>query len=65
MQKPTGLASDHFNFHITRLIDLGYVEKVKKGLYTLTQKGKEYSNKLDTDTNTVERQPKSSCTFSD
>ena len=58
MQKPTGLTSDHFNFHITRLVDLGYVEKVKKGLYTLTQKGKEYSNKLDTDTNTVERQPK-------
>lgn len=58
MQKPTGLTSDHFNFHITRLMDLGYVEKVKKGLYRLTQKGKEYSNKLDTDTNTVERQPK-------
>ena len=58
MQKPTGLTSDHFNFHITRLMDLGYVEKVKKGMYKLTPKGKEYSNKLDTDTNTVERQPK-------
>ena len=58
MQKPTGLTSDHFNFHITRLIDLGYVEKVVKGQYRLTPKGKEYSNKLDTDTNTVERQPK-------
>ena len=34
MQKPTGLTSDHFNFHMTRLTDLGYVEKVKKGLYT-------------------------------
>ncbi len=58
MQKPTGLSSDHFNFHITRLMDLGYVEKVKRGLYKLSPKGKEYSNKLDTDTNTVERQPK-------
>jgi 8-oxo-dGTP pyrophosphatase MutT (NUDIX family) len=58
MQKPTGLSSDHFNFHITRLMDLGYVEKVVKGQYKLTPKGKEYSNKLDTDTNTVERQPK-------
>ena len=58
MQKPTGLTSDHFNFHMTRLQDLGYVEKVKKGSYKLSQKGKEYANKLDTDTNTVERQPK-------
>ncbi len=58
MQKPTGLSSDHFNFHIGRLVDLGYVEKVKKGSYKLTQKGKEYANKLDTDANTIERQPK-------
>jgi ADP-ribose pyrophosphatase YjhB (NUDIX family) len=27
-------------------------------MYALTQKGKEYANKLDTDNNTVERQPK-------
>lgn len=58
MQKPTGLTSDHFNFHITRLIDLGLVVKVKKGSYKLSQKGKEYANKLDTDANTIERQPK-------
>lgn len=58
MQKPTGLSSDHFNFHITRLLDLDFVEKVKKGSYKLSQKGKEYANKLDTDANTIERQPK-------
>ena len=58
MQKPTGLTSDHFTFHISRLVDLGYVEKVAKGMYKLTHKGKEYANKLDTDTNTIERQPK-------
>ncbi len=59
MQKPTGLSSDHFSFHITRLIDLGYVQKLAKGRYKLSRKGKEYANKIDTDTNTIERQPKS------
>ena len=27
LQKPTGLTSDHFNFHIARLMDLGLVKK--------------------------------------
>ena len=58
MQKPTGLPSDNFNFHIQRLIDIGYVEKLERGQYRLTPKGKEYANRLDTDNNTVERQPK-------
>jgi 8-oxo-dGTP diphosphatase len=58
MQKPTGLTSDHFNFHIARLVELGMVEKKARGQYTLTHKGKEYANKLDTDRNTIERQPK-------
>lgn len=58
LQKPTGLSSDHFNFHIGRLVDLKLVEKVKRGEYRLTHKGKEYANKLDTDNKTIERQPK-------
>lgn len=58
LQKPTGLASDHFNFHIKRLMDLGLVERSKRGRYHLSSKGKEYANKLDTDNNTIERQPK-------
>jgi ADP-ribose pyrophosphatase YjhB (NUDIX family) len=58
LQKPTGLTSDHFNFHIGRLVDLGLVEKVARGEYRLTPRGKEYANKLDTDNNTIERQPK-------
>lgn len=58
MQKPTGLTSDHFNFHIARLVELGLVQKVARGQYTLTHKGKEYANKMDTDNNTIERQPK-------
>ncbi len=58
LQKPTGLSSDHFTFHIARLVELGYVDRVKSGTYQLTSKGKEYANRLDTDNNTIERQPK-------
>lgn len=58
LQKVTGLESDHVKFHIARLIDLGYISK-KEQSYTLTPLGKEYANKLDTDNNQIERQPKS------
>ena len=58
LQKPTGLSSDHFNFHINRLLNLGLVEKISRGIYRLTPIGKEYANRLDTDNNTIERQPK-------
>ena len=59
LQKPTGLTSDHFNFHITRLVELQLVEKIARGTYRLTPRGKEYANRLDTDNSTIERQPKS------
>ena len=59
LQSQTKLTSDHFNFHITKLVEMGYVEKVSRGKYRLTPQGKEYANKLDTDANTIERQPKS------
>lgn len=58
LQKPTGLTSDHFNFHIARLVELGFVEKIDRGVYRLTPRGKEYANRLDTDNSTIERQPK-------
>jgi len=59
LREPTGLSSDHFSFHINRLVELGFVEKSgQRGHYRLTTKGKEYANRLDTDNNTVERQPK-------
>lgn len=58
LQKLTGMSSDHFNFHIKKLIDLRMIEKVKRGTYALTPQGKEHANKLDTDNNTIERQPK-------
>ncbi len=58
LQKPTGLTSDHFNFHIKKLVEMDYVEKLERGKYRLTPRGKEYANRLDTDENTIERQPK-------
>jgi 8-oxo-dGTP pyrophosphatase MutT (NUDIX family) len=58
LQRPTGLTSDHFNFHINKLVELGYVEKISRGQYHLTSRGKEHANKLDTDDNTFEHQPK-------
>jgi len=58
LQNLTGMSSDHFNFHLQKLIELKLVEKVSRGTYTLTPHGKEYANKLDTDNHTVERQPK-------
>lgn len=57
LQKNTDLTSDHFNFHIKKLLETGYVEK-KSGKYSLSQRGKEYANRLDTDENEIERQPK-------
>jgi len=57
LQKQTDLTSDHFNFHIKKLLESGYVEKTADA-YTLTRKGKEYANRMDTDDNTIEKQPK-------
>ncbi len=52
-----GLSSDHFSYHVNTLIKDGYV--VKQDLkYSLTTKGKEYANRMDTDNASIERQPK-------
>lgn len=59
LQKKSGLESDHFKFHIARLKDAGHIFKSATGKYSLTVQGKEYANKLDTDKNIIERQPKS------
>ncbi len=58
LQKATGLDSDHVKFHIAKLLELKYIEKRPSGTYRLTIIGKEHANKLDTDANTIERQPK-------
>lgn len=59
LRKQTNVESDHFKFHIARLCDIGYITKNDNGKYSLTLTGKEYANKLDTDRNVIERQPKS------
>ncbi|MEO5499048.1 MAG: NUDIX domain-containing protein [Candidatus Saccharimonadales bacterium] len=58
LQKKTGLTSDHFNFHIQKLVEAGYIQKNKDDRYTLTRAGKEYANRMDTDDNVIEKQPK-------
>lgn len=57
LQKSTDLSSDHFNFHIKKLIEEGYVEK-NTAHYRLSTRGKEYANRMDTDENEIEKQPK-------
>lgn len=57
LQKDGDLTSDHFTFHIKKLVESGYVEKIDAA-YTLTPAGKEYANRMDTDENEIEKQPK-------
>lgn len=57
LQKSSDLTSDHFTFHIKKLVDSGYVEKTAAG-YRLSPIGKEYANRMDTDENEIEKQPK-------
>lgn len=57
LQKTTDLTSDHFNFHIKKLVEAGLVTKNDSG-YTLSSRGKEYANRMDTDENEIEKQPK-------
>jgi 8-oxo-dGTP pyrophosphatase MutT (NUDIX family) len=58
LMKQTGLTSDHFSFHLKKLVELGYIQKTTNKQYALTPKGKEHANKLDTDRGVIERQPK-------
>ena len=52
-----GLSNDHFSYHIKTLLEDGYVTKEDKA-YSLTTKGKEYANRMDTDVAEIEKQPK-------
>lgn len=54
-----GLESEHMNYHLKQLIDLGFVKK-SSSKYTLTDSGKDYSNLLDDEVEIVEKQPKTS-----
>lgn len=59
LQKASELTSDHANFHIKKLVDVGYIKKTDGG-YVLTRDGKEYANRMDTDEMKIEKQPKTS-----
>lgn len=60
LRQATGFTSDHANFHIKKLVQVGYVEHVKKtyGQYRLTREGKLYANSMDTEAFEIERQAK-------
>lgn len=54
----TDLTTDHFTFHVKRLVKTGLIKKNRKGLYGLTPIGKEFANRFDTDNVVLERQAK-------
>lgn len=56
--KPTSdLSNNQYDFHLKSLINLGLVAKIDKQ-YQLTQKGKEYGNRIDTETAKITLQAK-------
>lgn len=60
LTKATKLTSDHANFHIKKLVSAGYIQHLSRsyGKYQLTRSGKEYANRMDTDEELIEKQPK-------
>lgn len=52
-----GLTNDHLSYHVRALKELGLVEK-DVDRYSLTIQGKEFANRMDTDQNSLEKQPK-------
>jgi 8-oxo-dGTP pyrophosphatase MutT (NUDIX family) len=55
--KKVDITNDHFTFHLNHLIEEGLVAK-KDGRYSLTDDGKEFANRMDTDFLKLERQAK-------
>ncbi len=49
--------NNKFDFHLDKMIDAGYIAKTDTG-YTLTHIGKEYANRMDTDTTQIIKQAK-------
>jgi ADP-ribose pyrophosphatase YjhB (NUDIX family) len=54
-----GLESEHMNYHLKQLLEIGFVTK-QRSKYVLTDDGKDYSNLLDDQTDLIEKQPKTS-----
>ena len=55
--KKVDVTNDHFTFHVNHLIKTGLIEKIE-GRYSLTDQGKEFANRMDTDALKLERQAK-------
>ncbi len=55
---PAAMTSDHFTFHLKKMVEHGLVAKNEDGLYALTITGKEFANRYDTDHKVMERQGK-------
>jgi len=51
------MENNQFDFHLDQLIKLGYIEHIKT-LYRLTAKGKDFTNRIDTDDKTQQFQSK-------
>ena len=52
------ISTDQYTFHVNSLLDANLIEKIKKGLYTLTFKGKEFANRFDIEKVVIEKQAK-------
>lgn len=55
--KTVDITNDHFTFHLNHLVKEGLIAKTPQG-YTLTTIGKEFANRIDTDSLKIERQAK-------
>ncbi|KKQ98567.1 MAG: NUDIX hydrolase [Candidatus Woesebacteria bacterium GW2011_GWB1_39_12] len=55
--KKVDITNDHFTFHLKHLLKEGLVVKTN-GRYSLTDDGKEFANRMDTDALKLERQAK-------
>lgn len=56
--KPYGVENSQFVFHINKLVKTGYVLK-ENSTYSLTETGKEYANRITTESGKIERMVKS------
>ncbi len=55
--KKVDISNDHFTFHINHLLEQGLIIK-QNGRYSLSDQGKEFANRMDTDSLKMERQAK-------
>lgn len=55
--KKVDVTNDHFTFHVNHLLKEGLIAKTN-GKYFLTPRGKEFANRMDTNTLKLERQAK-------